>query len=307
MGAEDASKRPAEHPASPAMFLDAEHRPPAAVWLTRAALVLLIAGLFWRPVAEMVKTWRLAGSYYTHGFLIPPISAWLVWNKRAELSKRPVSHDALGYVFVGVSGLMLCAGAFLGFRVFEQAALLPMLVGVLLVLVGRRHVEAMAFPLAFLVFMMPIPSSLTQSIAFKIKILATEGAVFLANLVSLPMLRQGSYIHFKDDHLLIGEVCGGLRSLIALLALGALLAHLSKSRAWARIGLFLMSVPVAIGANIFRIFFLCVVGYAFGSARAGGWVHGVSGILIFVVAFAAFLGLDSFLRRVAPAERQAPP
>jgi len=307
MAAEDASKRRAEHPARSAMFLQAERLPQAAVPLATAALLLLLGALFCRPVAEMIKTWNLDGSYYTHGFLIPPISAWLIWNKRAELSMCRVSPDALGYVFVGVSGLMVCAGAFLGFRVFEQAALLPMLVGVLLVLLGRRYVKTMAFPLAFLVFMIPIPSSITQTIAFKIKILATEGAVFLANLLWLPMLRQGSYIHFKDDHLLIGEVCGGLRSLIALLALGALLAHLSKSRAWARIGLFLMSVPVAIGANIFRIFFLCVVGYAFGSAKAGGWVHDVSGILIFVVAFGMFLGLDSFLRRVAPSPRQARP
>jgi len=307
MVAEDTSKRRAEHQTRAAIFLQAKHRSQAAVPLATAALVLLLAVLLCRPVAEMIKTWSLNGSYYTHGFLIPPISAWLIWNNRADLSKRPVSSDPLGYVLVGLSGLMLCAGAFLGFRVFEQAALLPMLVGVLLVLLGRRHVKAMAFPLAFLVFMMPIPSSLTQTIAFKIKILATEGAVFLANLLWLPMLRQGSYIHFKDDHLLIGEVCGGLRSLIALLALGALLAHLSKSRAWARIGLFLMSVPVAIGANIFRIFFLCVVGYVFGSARAGGWVHDVSGILIFVVAFAMFLALDTFLRRVATSLRQARP
>lgn len=275
--------------------------------MATAAVVVLLAALFYRPVAEMVNTWSLTGSYYTHGFLIPPISAWLVWNKRAEIFKNPVRSDALGYLFVVLSGLMLCGGEFLGFRVFEQAALLPMPIGVLLVLLGRSHVKAMAFPLAFLVFMIPIPPSLTQSIAFNIKILATEGAVFVANLLWLPMLRQGSYIHFKDDHLLIGEVCGGLRSVIALLALGALLAHLSKSRAWARIGLFLMSVPVAIGANIFRIFFLCVVGYIFGSANAGGWVHDVSGILIFVVAFAMFLGLDGFLRRLAPPPRQAPP
>jgi len=307
MAVEDASKTAAEHPARLAMFLQAEYRSQAMVPLATAALVLLLASLFWRPVAEMIKTWSLSGSYYTHGFLIPPISAWLIWKKRAELTMCRVSPDALGYVLVGVSGLMLCGGAFLGFRVFEQAALLPMLVGVLLVLLDRSHVTAMAFPLAFLVFMIPIPSSLTQTIAFKIKILATEGAVFLANLLWLPMLRQGSYIHFNDDHLLIGEVCGGLRSLIALLALGALVAHLSKSRAWARIGLFLMSVPVAIGANIFRIFFLCVVGYAFGSAQVGGWVHDVSGILIFVVAFAMFLGLDTFLRRVVPSPRQARP
>ncbi len=275
--------------------------------VTAAAAGLLLVALFFRPAAEMVNTWRLTGSYYTHGFLILPISAWLAWNKRGEIAGWRATPDPAGHVLVAMSGLLLCAGAFLGFRVFEQAAILPMLVGVLLVTVGRKAVAVMAFPIAFLMFMIPIPPSLTQSIAFNIKILATEGAVFLANLLGLPMLRQGSYIHFNSDQLLIGEVCGGLRSLIALLALGALLAHLSKTRPWARISLFLTSVPVAILSNILRILLLCVVGYFFGSARAGGWVHNVSGILIFVFAFAMFLSLEGFLRRVAPAERRTQP
>ena len=307
MAAENTAGNGTKPQAGPAGLLRAEQRRHTAFAVATAAAALLLGALFCRPVIEMVKTWNLNGSYYTHGFLIPPISAWLVWSKRGEIAAIPTRPDPVGYVLVGISGLMLCAGAFFGFRVFEQAAILPMLVGVLLVLLSRRHVILMAFPLAFLVFMVPIPASLTQSVAFSIKIIATEGAVLVVNLLGLPVLRQGSYIQFNSDQLLIGEVCGGLRSLIALLALGALLAHLSKTRAWARMSLFLMSAPVAIGANIFRISLLCVVGYFFGSARASGWVHDVSGILIFVVAFAMFLALEGFLRRVAPVPHRTQP
>lgn len=303
MAAHDASSRRAEQRG--AAFVPAFAEWNRAKLYGAAVVAALLAALFARPAMEMANTWSLEGSYYTHGFLIPPLSAYLLWSERERLAGLRPRPDARGYVLVCAGALMLWGGAFLGFRVFEQAALLPMLFGVGVVLFGREIVNASWFPLAFLSFMIPIPPSMTQAVAFRIKILATEGAVFVANVIGLPMLRQGSYIHFGDDRLLIGEVCGGLRSLIALLALGALLAYWSRSRNWARWALFASSAPIAVGANISRIFFLCLVGYFWGSERAGGLVHDVSGVLIFVVALALFLGLESLLRRAAPGESGA--
>lgn len=300
MGDEDASSPQIERGATVDDRLTAPRRLRADTWLAAFVLAALIAALFARPVAEMANTWALDGSYYSHGFLIPPVTAYLIWTRRRDLARLRASHDNRGYLLVLLAGAMLWAGAFLGFRVFEQAALMPMLFGVLLVLLGCDFVKTLRFPLAFLVFMIPIPPSLTQTFAFRIKIVATEGAVVLANVFGLHMLRHGSYIHFGNDRILIGEICGGLRSLIALIALGALLAYWSKTRTWARAALFLTSVPIAIGANVFRIFLLCVVGYFFGSRSAGGLVHNVSGLLLFAIAFGMFCGIETLLRRLAP-------
>jgi exosortase len=187
-----------------------------------------------------------------------------------------------------------------------QLSILPMLAGFVLALLGWRHLIILWFPLAFLIFMIPIPPSMTQSVALEIKLLATEGAVRLSQLFGLPMIRDGSYIHFKDDMLLVGEVCGGLRSLIALLAVGAIMAYISKTRDWARVLILVLSGPVAVIANVSRIFLLCVVGYFYGSEAAAGTVHDVSGILIFVVAFALLGALEALLRKVAPAREEEP-
>jgi exosortase len=109
-------------------------------------------------------------------------------------------------------------------------------------------------------------------------------------------------VHFGEDFLLVGEVCGGLRSLIALLALGALMAYISKTHWIARLLLFVAIAPiVAILTNVLRIFSLCVVGYFYGSEVAAGTFHDVSGILIFVVAFVLFLSLEGLLRKLLPA------
>src|SRR5690606_10242402 len=95
------------------------------------------------------------------------------------------------------------------------------------------------------------------------------------------------------------SVCGGLRSLIALLAIGTLVAYMSRTYFWARLVLLAMAGPIAIFANVMRIFLLCVVGYFYGAETAAGWVHDVSGYGIFIIAFGLFFGLEALLRSVA--------
>lgn len=274
--------------------------------LVAAALV----ALYWRSVWEMSVVWSMEDSYYSHGYLVPFISLGIAWLKRKEVMRAPRQGTAWGFAWVAAGLLMLLFGDFLGFRVFGQLSLIPVLTGVFLLFLGTAATKALWFPLAFLVFMVPIPPSLTQSVALHLKLLAAEGAVQLARLMTLPMVREGSFIHFNGDKLLIGEVCGGLRSLISLLAIGALATYFSRTRPWARIFLLVMSVPIAIVSNVVRIFLLCVVGYFYGSETAASpKVHDTSGILIFVVAFVLFFALESWLRRVAPQDPapDAPP
>jgi exosortase len=150
--------------------------------------------------------------------------------------------------------------------------------------------------------MIPIPPSLTSSITFKLKILAAEIAVQLANLLTMPMVREGSYVYFGDDHLLVGEVCGGLRSLISLCALGAIAAYVSRTRNWARLLVLALSIPIAIISNVVRIFMLCVVGYFMGSETAvTPFFHDFTAAMIYVVGIILFLLVELLLSRFAAA------
>lgn len=264
-------------------------------------LVALLVVIYWQPSVEMYGNWMMADSYYSHGFLVPPISLFFLWRKRHELARVPLGYSAWGYPLVIGAALLLIAGDFLGFRVFAQFSMVPMLFGLSLLFLGREATRVIWFPLAFLVFMVPIPPSLTQSISLKLKLFAAHMAVNMATLLTLPMVQEGSFIHFKGDQLLVGDVCGGLRSLIALFAFGAVMSYISKTRDWARLLLFALSGPIAIISNVFRIFLLCVIGYFWGSEVASGRVHDASGILIFVVAFILFLALEGLFRRLAPA------
>ncbi len=273
-------------------------------------VVALLIVLYRNVAYELRAGWTLVDSYYSHGFLIPFISLFFVWRERKNLGALPRKPSVWGYLWVAGAAGMLFVGDFLGFGVLTHMSLLPMITGVLLLTHGAARTRTIWFPIAFLFFMIPIPASITQSLALRLKLLATESAVQLANLFTFPMVREGSYVHFGDDFLLVGEVCGGLRSMIALLALGALMAYISKTRWIARMFLFLIAAPfVAILTNILRIFSLCVVGYFYGSGVAAGTFHDVSGILIFLTAFICFFTLEGLLRKALPAReiREAAP
>lgn len=263
------------------------------------AVTILYYIIYSRAFSGLYGNWTLVDSYYSHGFLIPPLSIYLAWLRRKELAEATIQPSPWGYPFVLAAIMFLLVGAFLGFGVFEQFSLLPMLIGLVFLIFGKEHVKILWFPLVLLIFMIPIPSSITQSIALKLKLVAAEGAVFLSRTVTLPMVRQGSYIHFKGDYLLVGEVCGGLRSLISLLALGVLMAYFSKAKMWAKWLVVLLSGPIAVISNVLRIFLVCVVGYFWGSTFAAGTFHDVSGVVIFAVAFVLFFSLEALLRRMA--------
>ncbi len=271
------------------------------VWVRWLIVLVLFTLIYRRAFGDLWMNWSYDESYYSHGFLIPPISLFFVWRARQDLAKLSLQPANWGYLCLFATCLYLIVAIFLGFRVLEQLSIVPMVFSLILILFGWPYAKRLWFPILFLLFMIPLPASMTQSIVLDIKILATELSVRLAQLFTLPMIRDGSYVHFGDDFLLVGEVCGGLRSLIALLAFGAVMAYISRTRNWARIFIFMISAPVAIISNVVRIFFLCVVGYMYGSENASGKVHDISGILIFAVAFVLLFSLESFLRKVAPA------
>lgn len=272
----------------------------ASAWIKGLLIAALLLVIYWRPGHQVVGIWMLTDSYYTHGFLIPPISAVIVWQRRSELLDISPCPSGWGYVFLAGASALIMLGAFLGFAVFGHLSLVPMLLGIVLTLLGPRHLKLLWFPILFLLFMIPIPPSITQSVTLDLKLFATSCAVGLARLATLPVIHDGSFVHFRNDHLLIGDVCGGLRSLIALLAIGALSAYFSKGRMWARLMTLAISGPIAVAANVSRILLLCVVAYFWGSDVATGTVHDISGVLIFVVAFILFFMAEALLRRLAP-------
>src|SRR5260370_45093 len=142
-------------------------------WLAALLVTVGFGLLYWQVVVKLVSDWYHDDNY-SHGFLIVPLALYFVWERREKIRKIPVAPSAVGLLIVLGSVAVLIAGI-LGSELFlMRISILGTLVGVLLFLCGWRYVRALAFPLAFLVLMIPIPAIIFNQIAFPLQLLASQ-------------------------------------------------------------------------------------------------------------------------------------
>lgn len=262
--------------------------------------ILLLAGLFiilFSPTySNLFERFTERDSYYSHGFLIPFVSLYLVWQKRKTLQRIPLKPEPLGF-FVIIAGVLLhLISTLLKINFSSYIAIPVVILGIALYLGGRKLTRELIFPIAFLIFMLPLPKVLMIGITFKLKILATQASNFAANCIGIEARRVGSTIYYPGGFILVGDPCSGLRSLISFLALGALFTQFTTADRWRRNVLFFSTIPIALLSNFIRITFLVLIGYVYGRRIALGFLHEFSGIMVFVFGFLGFMAVTKILK-----------
>ncbi len=232
-------------------------------------------------------------SYYTHAPLVPIVSfavaMLLVRHTRFPVRKRPL----LGGFVLGGSLLMHLVASLARVNFASGFTVLGVLASLVLMLWGVAALKRLWFPIAFLFFMVPLPEVSIARINFGLKMLAADTGVALANGLGIVAEQSGNQVFLEGDkQLVIANVCNGLRTLISLIAFGALYAYVCKLRGLWRLGLFVMSVPVAVVSNSVRIVALIVVADIWNTEVATGFFHDVSGLMIYAVAFGMMFGLE---------------
>jgi exosortase len=273
---------------------------------TIAAAALIAIGvliLYADVLAKLLLAWRTDDNY-SHGFFIVPIAAYLAWERRDQLAAASARPSSLGLLIVLASAVVLAAGV-LGAELFlTRISLVGMLGGIVLFMFGWRHLRILAFPLLFLVLMIPLPAIIFNKIAFPLQLLASRAGEFALSSVDIPVLREGNVLVLANTSLEVAEACSGIRSLISLLTLGIVFGYLADSRAWVRTIVALSTIPVAVVSNGARVAGTGIAAHRFGPAAAQGFFHEFSGWAVFVVAFAMMLGLQRALVWIFP---PAPP
>lgn len=272
-----------------------EVRRTATLLFGPAVLVLMVA-TFWWTARWMVIRWEQPNSYYSHGWLIPPISAVLLYLRRKRISACPVRPCRWGLLLLVPSILLhLLATAWqVGF--LSGFALLGFVAGLVLTLFGTQMLGITLFPLAFLAFMIPVPEVLIETVSFRLKLAAARVAAGVVGLLGLVAIREGSYIRTPTGTVVVDDVCSGLKYLISLTAFGALYACISSLKGWWKGLLFLLSVPISFVANVTRVTLMVLVAYRWGSEATQEWyVHDLFGFALFVTAFAMLFAAESVL------------
>jgi EpsI family protein len=282
--------------------------------LSVAVWILLCAGLvaaYANTFAEMWVRWfpawrntslglydRLIGgeSYYTHGPLVPVVSliAALLLIRHTRIRVAP--NRLAGAAVLSVSLLVHLAACLARVNFVSGFCLIGTLAGLVLLFWGAGALRRLWFPLALLAFMVPLPEVMIANLNLWLKMRAADIGVGVANAIGVIVERSrdrpNEVLLTGNKTLVIANVCNGLRTIISLLAFGALYAYVSRLRGLWRVGLFAMSVPVAVVSNSIRIVALIVVADIWDEKTATGWFHDISGLLIYVVAFSMMFGLE---------------
>jgi exosortase len=275
-----------------------------AWWGWTGTIGVALVGLYAAVVPRLVNQWA-NDEDYTHGFLILPLALYFAWERREVLKVLPIEPSLWGAGLLGVGLLMLVLGS-VGAELFlQRSSLVAVLAGLVWLILGTAFLRQLLFPLAFLVFMIPLPAIVLNAVAFPLQLFAAESATFCMQLAGIPVLREGNTIVLSNTTLEVVEACSGIRSLQALLALGAVYGYFTRKAVWKRWALLALSIPIAIAANAFRVAGTGFLAHFIGPEAAQGFYHTFAGWIVFAVAFVLLLGAGRVLGKLP--DRAAPP
>jgi len=264
-------------------------------------LGILAALILW---AYGPTLWHLAGQWkhdgdYTHGWIVPLFSAFVIWQDRNRLRGivRKPSWSGLILLALGLTILMLGR---MGAELFTaRASLLPVLGGIVVLFYGWDMFRAVLFPWAFLLLAIPLPVLIFSKITFPLQLLASRVAAAVLPLFGVPVFREGNVIHLASINLNVAEACSGIRSLMSLLALAIIYGFLLERRLWVRWLLALAAVPIAVIANSVRVISTGLIA-EINPQNAEGYAHLSLGWAVFVVSLVLLYALHALIRWLLP-------
>ena len=267
-----------------------------AVIASAALIGVLLLALFYPTLRWLVSEW-LGNDYYSHGFLVPVIAALAAWRLWV---KWPAERRRVKAAPVGLLPTAAALGVYL-FALLQRAyfvaalAMIVLIAGLVWYLLGTAALRRLAFPLLFLLFMAPLPFVEPLSVP-----LAQFTGVIAAGVVRLfgvPITVNGMQVTLPNANastglstsLVVGAQCSGLRSIVSLLTLVALVVFLVDGSGWRKALLALSSIPIAILGNVLRVASLLGVAHVWGADAGFKYYHDYSSIVFFLSALVLLL------------------
>lgn len=286
----------AEPPTAPPQTL-AGH--PIVPWLLVAAGMLAL----YLPTLHDLFLTIWSTDEQGHGPIVLALCVWLIWRDRATLADRKLDSPRLawGWFWLGLALLLFLFARSQRILSMQTLSALPLSVGVLLLLRGARHVRALWFPLFFMIFLIPLPAALVDTVTQPMKLAVSSVAADLLYLFGYPVARSGVILQVGQYQLLVADACAGLHTLFTLEAMGLLYLNVVRHASITRnVLLAIMIVPISFMANVIRVTMLALITYYFGDATGQGFLHGFAGMVLFLSALLLIIAFDSLLRRLAP-------
>jgi exosortase len=261
-------------------------------------LLGLFGALYWRILWDMAAQWW-SDPNYSHGPLVLLFSAYILYKKRHLLQSIQINGSWWG-LLVLIMGLVLLAVGNIGAENYlMRCSLVVTTAGLILFHLGLKVFLDVIFPLAMLLFMIPLPSIIHYAITFPLQQFSVCLASWCLGVMGVANLVEGNIIHLAGISLDVVEACSGIRSLLALCFLAVAWAHLSTLNFGLRLVMVALVVPLVIMSNSFRLVVTGVIGLHFGQDYIMGYFHDLSGLLVFAIAMVGMSAVHWILARFA--------
>lgn len=259
--------------------------------------LILLAVLYAPVVPSMVGDWYNDPNY-SHGFLVPLISAYFMWERREKLRAAVIVPSNFGLVVI-IGSLSLLIFGFIGTEYFTmRSSLVFLLAGIVLYYFGWQVLRVLALPIGFLIFMVPLPYIVYDALAFPLKLLVTKFSVISLKSMGVIVWQEGNIIQFPETVLEVADACSGMRSMMSLLALSVAYAFFLEINAIKRFILVLLAIPIAIFTNMLRVIGTGFLAQYYGSAAAEGFFHEFAGLVVFGLAMVFLVLVGTILGKV---------
>jgi exosortase B len=243
---------------------------------------------------------------YAHGPIVLIVTLYLIWQQRAvfmrDVSAPPTRGEAAaGWVLLVFGLLAYAVGRSQDIVILEIGSQIPVMLGVLLITLGLSAARALWFALFFLIFMVPLPGFVVDTVTGPLKQYISVIAEQVLYAAGYPIARSGVVLTIGQYQLLVADACSGLHSMFSLSAMGLLYLYLMERTSLAR-NLIIMAaiIPIAFAANIVRVIVLILVTYHMGDEAGQGFLHGFAGIMLFVIGLLFLFVLDWVLGFIFP-------
>src|SRR6476646_518708 len=263
-------------------------------WFAALSLATLAVIMYAPVLISLARQWW-DDPNYGHGFFVPIFAGYVLWSERDRWGALTLRPNNFGLAIM-LFAIVLRVIGMLGAELFTaRLSLVVLIAGIVLFLAGRQALRSIAFPIGYLLFMIPLPAIVYYQLTLPLQLWASRlGAPGLVAL-GIHTVRQGNLLFLPNCTLNVVEACSGIRSLLSLLAAVVAYGYLAEPSTWKRGVLAVASIPVAIAANGLRLVTTGVLSYYFGPSVDSGVVHLALGIGFFALAFLSILLIQKTL------------